>query len=244
MGKIATYIFFDIQTNGYKGRYHHGAVQIAEICMIAVKRLHIEAREDEPRNLNKFKMCFWLNYVMSERVVLRSGLTKPILQNEVMFNEDVCNVINSFISCQEKPVCMIAHNAFELHFPLLKYQFNLLKVSFTSDDLLCIDSLYAFYDIMKPENSKSTNSVRSIHNKPGRSVYKNLVRRKFYDVKPKESYRLYDIYKRVINGDLVPYNAESHCKMIMKLAIEKSEEFVAWVERNHCLFAEVPIVRM
>ncbi|XP_047019089.1 three prime repair exonuclease 2-like isoform X2 [Helicoverpa zea] len=237
MGKIATYIFFDIQSNGYPGPCHI-EVQIAEICMIAVKRMHIEAREEQPRTLNKFKMCFRLRYVIADIVALRSGLTKPVLKNEAEFNKDVFNIINTFISCQEKPVCMIAHNAFEFHFPLLKYHFHQLKVSLPND-ILCTDSLYALYDIMEPENNKNT-----IHNKPGRTAYKNVVRTKYYDVKPKESYRLSDIYSRVINGDLTPYNSENNCKMIMKLAIEKSEEFVAWVERNHCLFSEVPIMYM
>ncbi|XP_047019088.1 three prime repair exonuclease 2-like isoform X1 [Helicoverpa zea] len=238
MGKIATYVFLDAVTNKETAQYK-GELKIAELCMIAVKRKHIELRQEEPRTQNKFKMCFWVYYIHDDDYSRRTGLSSINMRNETNFNNDAFNAINSFLSCLEKPVCMIAHDGFKVHFPVLKYHFHNLKVSLPND-YLCTDSIYAFYDIMEPETKGGTKSSRSRHNKPGVKLHKNMVRETFYDEEPKESYKLCDIFSRVIKGDLTPYNAENHCQMIMKLAIEKNDAFVAWVERNHCRFSGVP----
>nr|XP_021182277.2 three prime repair exonuclease 2 [Helicoverpa armigera]XP_049696614.1 three prime repair exonuclease 2 [Helicoverpa armigera] len=229
MGKIATYVFFDVATDG--------TFTIAELCMIAVKRKHIELREKEPRTQNKFKLCFWFRDYNEKYT--RPESFKEVFYIDEKFNEDVCNSVNSFLSCLEKPVCIIAHDGFNLHFPLLKYRFSRFKCSLP-DDLLCTDSIYAFYDLMALEDKQLSKSSRSKRNKPGVKLYKYLVRKTFYDEVPTESYELCDIYNRVINGDLTPDDTENHCKMIMQLAIEKSKEFVTWVEGNHCRLSEVP----
>ncbi|PZC83672.1 hypothetical protein B5X24_HaOG207199 [Helicoverpa armigera] len=239
MGKIATYVFLDITTNGYPLE-HPWCIEIAELCMIAVKRKCIENRQIEPRTQNKFKMCFWI-YCGFYKTGRRTRLSKEDLYEAIQFNEDVCNTINSFLSCLEKPVCIIVHDGFKVQLPLLKVKFSRLTCSLP-DDLMCTDSIYAFYDILTLENKEGTNSSRSKHSKPGVKVYKNMVRETFYDKELKESYVLSHIYSRVINGDLIPYEAENHCQMIMQLAIEKSKEFVAWVERNHCRLSEVPLL--
>ncbi|PZC83671.1 hypothetical protein B5X24_HaOG207198 [Helicoverpa armigera] len=203
--------------------------------------MYIENRQIEPRTQNKFKVCFWFFCGFYKTPSSRTGLSKENFYDSILFNDDVCNAINSFLSCLEKPVCIIAHDGFKLQFPLLKVKFSRSKCSLL-DDLMCTDSIYAFYDILALENKEGTKSSRSKHSKPGVKVYKNMVRENVYDKEPKESYVLCDIYRRVLKGDLIPYEAEDHCQMIMQLAIEKSKDFVAWVERNHCRLSEVPLL--
>ncbi|PZC83670.1 hypothetical protein B5X24_HaOG207197 [Helicoverpa armigera] len=237
MRKIATYVFLDITTNGYPLACRW-SIDIAELCMIAVKRKHIEYGQIEPRTQNTFKMCFYVYRGTYKRKAPNTGLHNENFDEAVHFNEDVCNTIISFLSCLEKPVCMIAHDGFKLHLPLLKVKFG----DSLPDDLRCTDSIYAFYDIMTLKNKESTKSYSSKNNKPGVKKYKDIVRKKFYDEDPKESYELFDIYSRVINGDLTQYNAEDQCQMIIQLAIEKRREFVTWVEGNHCRLSEVPLL--
>uniref|UniRef100_A0A2A4J5V7 Exonuclease domain-containing protein n=1 Tax=Heliothis virescens TaxID=7102 RepID=A0A2A4J5V7_HELVI len=265
MGKIATYLFLDVQSTGYPGSTH-GEVRITELCMIAVKKLDVKKSKDEPRIQYKFRLCFNPEKRVEEQISQQNGLTQAVLKSEAKFNNDVYSGINSFIKCLMKPVCMIAHNAFKLHFPLLKYHINKMQAALP-DDLLCTDSIYCFYDIFnteiyteprenteencnKAEENESFNSGarKSDEDQIKRHMkgqsYENLVQSVFYEVAPKELYNLSHVYRSVTTGNLGKYSAENNCRMIMKIAIENSDRFIEWVELNHCPFSQVPITAM
>lgn len=150
---IATYVFLDLQSSGLPGRTH-GEVQITELCMLAVKRLHFLDLEpgQQPRVHYKFRMCFQPDKRLNQKSGAIIGLTKTLLKHEAEFNQDVFDVINCFINCLEKTVCLIDQNAFEFHFQLLKYHFDKIDVKLPND-IMCTDSAYAFFDILEAENS-------------------------------------------------------------------------------------------
>ncbi|XP_063893128.1 three-prime repair exonuclease 1-like [Helicoverpa armigera] len=152
MSKIATYVFFDLQTTGLP-RTWHGEVRIIELCMLAVKRLQLtdlSHSAEKPPIQFKFKMYFDPQKDLHPMSSVLTKLSKDLLKDEPEFNTDVIDAMNSFLSCLEKPVCLVGHNAFIFHFPLLQYHINKLKVSLLGD-IMCSDSIYAFYDILEPE---------------------------------------------------------------------------------------------
>uniref|UniRef100_A0A2A4J5B2 Exonuclease domain-containing protein n=1 Tax=Heliothis virescens TaxID=7102 RepID=A0A2A4J5B2_HELVI len=265
--KIATYVFLDLQTTNYPGTVH-GEVRITELCMVAVKRAHVEAYESEPAIQNKIKMYFNPEKKVDPKISRQNGLTQSFLKNEAEFNKDVFNLMNSFINCLKKPVCMIAHNALKFHFPLLQFHFKRMNVSFPSD-VMCTDSIYCLFDILEPEcyikpriiteenydeeseDSDSPDGIdrknaladierRTKKSKIGPSSYNFLKRPIFYTLGPKDSYKLDDVYERVIHSERQDMEAENHCRKLIEIATAKSDDFCAWVDRNHCRFSEVP----
>lgn len=258
MDKVKTYLFLDLQATGYPGTAH-GEIRITEICLLAVKGVDVEKTRYEPRIQYKFKMCFNPEKKVEEEISQQNGLTLAVLKSETKFNKDVCNAITSFVKCLKKPVCMIAHNAFKFHFPLLKYHMDRMKVAMP-DDLLCTDSIYCYYDILKrelyvkprekseenceEESAESKSDPVEIKRDMRDRKYENLVQNVFYEVAPKELYNLSHVYKSVTSGDLKQYDAETNCRMMLKIAIDYKHDFMEWVKRQHCPFSEVPIIPM
>lgn len=243
---IATYVFLDLQSSGLPGRAH-GEVQITELCMLAVKRQHLLDTEpgQQPRVQYKLRMVFQPDKRLDTKSGSMTGLTKTLLKHEAEFNQDVFDTINCFISCLEKPVCLIGQNAFEFHFQLVKYHFDKINVKL-SDDILCTDSVYAFFDILEAENQTSNivDIFANQRNQVGKK-YHLLLRRKFYlKIQSRQSYKLMDIYWRVTHSTLTTHRAENQCIMIMQIAITRAQKFVDWVEQYHCHFSEVPIMIM
>ncbi|XP_021193307.3 three prime repair exonuclease 2 [Helicoverpa armigera] len=265
--KIATYVFLDIQTTNYPETVH-GEVRITELCMIAVKRAHVEGYENQPPIQNKIKMYFNPEKKVDTKISRMNGLTQAFLKHEAEFNKDVFNLMNSFINCLKKPVCLIAHNALKFHFPVLKFHFRRMNVEFPND-LMCTDSIYCLFDILEPEfyegpreiteenyddESEDSDSPEGIDRKNeladmerrtkkakiGPSSYDRLKRPIFYTLGPRNSYKLHDIYERVIKYEKEDMEAEAICEKLMKIATAKSDEFASWVDRNHCKFNEVP----
>ncbi|CAG4951846.1 unnamed protein product [Parnassius apollo] len=69
------------------------------------------------------------------------------------------------------------------------------------------------------------------------------VRRRFPwsdGTKPRDSYKLKDIYERVLNlPGIEAHRAENDCIMALQVSVALAKDFVEWVDANHCPFAEV-----
>ncbi|XP_013144787.1 PREDICTED: uncharacterized protein LOC106108232 [Papilio polytes] len=79
---------------------------------------------------------------------------------------------------------------------------------------------------------------------PRKFERKNLskVRRRFpwSGAKPKDSYKLKNIYERVLNrAGIEAHRAENDCIMALEISAALNKDFVKWVDENHCLFADV-----
>lgn len=240
---LATYVFMDLQSSGLPGD-DHGDVQITELCLLAVKRAHLISTDNlAPRVQYKLRMCFNPQKKVDQTSAATSRLNLSLLKNEANFNNDVYNTINSFIRCLEKPVCLIGHNAFEFHFPLLQYHLNKMHVTL-SDDIMCTDSAYAFSDLEPVLENSINNSLLS--KKTGKNnnktkMFSELWREEFCTY-PIESEQVPDERRRVGVDDerLKIEGAEYNCFMIMKIAKAQGKAFTKWVEQHHCPFSEVP----
>ncbi|XP_026727533.1 uncharacterized protein LOC113493737 [Trichoplusia ni] len=151
MVQIETYVFIDLETTGLPN-LQNNETKITELSMVAVSRTALlsATRLALPRVINKFTKCLNPQRQIDQVSSKITGLTNDLLENETAFNLNVFNTINSYLELFQKPVCLIAQNGHTFDFPILKYHFELLNCALPKD-ILCADSLYAFYDLGKDE---------------------------------------------------------------------------------------------
>ncbi|XP_026727532.1 uncharacterized protein LOC113493736 [Trichoplusia ni] len=153
MARVETYVFLDLETTGLP-KYELNKSRITELSMVAVSRDHVvETRPGAlPRVISKFTKCFNPQRMIYPIGAEFTGLCNDLLENETAFNKNVFNTINNYLELFRKPICLIAENGHNCDFPILKNHFVKLNCTLP-DDVLCADSLYAFYDILKIHES-------------------------------------------------------------------------------------------
>ncbi|GLV42790.1 uncharacterized protein CBL_03530 [Carabus blaptoides fortunei] len=80
-----------------------------------------------------------------------TGLYNDELVNESSFNEVSLNLLINFVARLLQPVCLVAHNGFKFDYPILRNHIELVGKTFP-DNVVCIDSLLAFRDILTQPN--------------------------------------------------------------------------------------------
>ncbi|XP_068624889.1 three prime repair exonuclease 2-like [Battus philenor] len=152
---VATYVFVDLETTGLPSE-EINRTKITELSMVAVKREHLLDTKAgaTPRVQNKLTLCFNPCRLVQPGSTQTTGLCNDLLEHETRFNLDAYGVIISFLKVLAKPVCLIAQNGHRFDFPIIKNHLEKLHVSFPSD-LLCADSLYAFFDILETNSSRT-----------------------------------------------------------------------------------------
>ncbi|KAF9806726.1 hypothetical protein SFRURICE_011430 [Spodoptera frugiperda] len=246
MQPIATYVFIDLQSNGLPGKR---IVEITEIAMVAIKRVHfLNTSPDEvPRVQYKLHKCFSTDGDMDKKSISLTGLKPNLLEDEPVFNKQACELINTFINCLEKPVCLIGHNALKFHLQLLKYHLDELNFKLTGEDeILCSDSIYAFFDILQADDIRAytKDHLKKPLTKP-MSFFK-LYRERFYRaIGMKRSYQLGALYDEIVGEPFLEWNwAENNCIKIMSIALTMKKEFEKWIANNHCVFSDVSLMIM
>lgn len=269
MAHICTYVFLDLEATGIP-KEEGNKTRITEISLIAIKRQHLlECKPgEEPRVQQKMTLCLNPLRLVHPEVTSLTGLCNFALEHEPTFNKELCSTLQSFLSLLTKPICLIAQNGFKFDFPLLKNHLESLNLNF-DEDLLCADSLYAFYDILEKPNLASCSSEQDFKNggielsmqelneiTPKKQIIKSSTsiknlkckphskaKRKLFwenNERPKHRFDLKGIYERLLNEKpKESHRAEADCVMVIKCAAVVSEQFTSWVEDNHCLFREV-----
>lgn len=140
-------------------KYELNKSRITELSMVAVSRDHVvETRPGAlPRVVSKFTKCFNPKRMIYPIGAEFTGLCNDLLENETAFNLNVFNTIKNYLELFRKPVCLIAENGNVCDFPILKNHFEKLNCALPND-ILCADSLYAFYDILKIHESVNRQS--------------------------------------------------------------------------------------
>ncbi|CAH0596851.1 unnamed protein product [Chrysodeixis includens] len=160
MKRIETYVFLDLETTGFPSQ-ELNKTKITELSMVSISRQQMEGTAGTfPQLLSKFTKCFNPERPVAPGSADITGLCNFLLENETTFNENVCNTINSYLDLFQKPVCLLAHNGHGFDFPILKKHFEKLNCSLSSD-VLCADSLYAFYDILRKDGSVNEQSCNT-----------------------------------------------------------------------------------
>ncbi|CAH0717992.1 unnamed protein product, partial [Brenthis ino] len=225
----------DMETTGIT-EHEIQKTKITELSLIAVERKHLVATRNGlmPRVQNKITLC------LNPQKLILPG-----------------------------PVCLIAHNGLYYDFPILKSHLEKIGAKF-SVDLLCSDSLYAFYEIMENTkikwnneiietidlvdddeddiqslNEKTPKKYQIIENKTPNKLNPNtpsrmLQGRMWFNNKPKESYKLKNIYKRLLDrSPREAHRAENDCLMMLECSVALSKDFVQWVDKNNCRFSDI-----
>lgn len=164
MPAIATYVFVDLETTGLP-QQEINKTKITEVSFVAVKREHVLVTRKgcAPRVQQKLTLCLNPRRMVQPDCTKVTGLCNDLLEHEPFFNEEVFNVINSFLNLLTKPVCLIAQNGHNFDFPILKNHFEKLGASL-ADDIACADCYHAFYDIMEEmkRNNKEASTSTSV----------------------------------------------------------------------------------
>lgn len=266
MAPIATYVFFDLETTGLP-REEFNRTKITELCMVAVKREHVldTLPGHVPRVLHKLTRCFNPGKRITERSSELTGLDNFLLEHENYFDITIFDIINNFLNTLTKPVCLVTHNGFNFDFPILKRQLDMLNVRF-SGDVLCADSLDAFSDILEEKKTKitivetekvdevdlaadnclsmqsvnETTPIQKVTLKRPHNPGKARQRLPFSEKRLKDSYKLPDIYERVLGRTAVnAHRAETDCILSLEIAVVLSKEFTSWVDVHYRQFSEV-----
>ena len=196
MAPIQTFVYIDFATE-YQGE------AVTEVSLLAT-----------PRNL-----------ILDPKALEPSDKLTLNFKSGGAFNLASYNEINQFINRQQKPVCLVAHNGNTFDFPILKRELRQLDVTL-ADDLLCADSLFAFYDILEHPDNYYGNAVRTI----------------FFvgKTKPAISYELGEIYKREVGFPPVkPHPPENDNIMNFRISRKLGARFLTWTDRIQRQFADV-----
>ncbi|CAG9792616.1 unnamed protein product [Diatraea saccharalis] len=105
-----------------------------------------------------------------------------------------------------------------------------------NDNLLKQENTLNMKTVNETTPKRSVNSYKFVH----KNVCKAKRRFPWSGEKPKESYKLANIYERVMNRPaLEAHRAENDCILALECAVALGKDFVDWVDNNHYLFTDV-----
>lgn len=270
MSSVASYVFLDLETTGFPREENNKTKITEISLVAVKREHVLDTRVGaSPRVQNKLTLCLNPRKLVSPESTKVTGLCNDLLEQETDFNIEVFNLINTFLNVLTKPVCLVAQNGQYFDFPILKRHVEYLKVSL-SDDLLCADCYHAFYDIETErkkakmitkvidneepgspdlytlENTLAMQSVNEETPVKKTKFCKSLIskaKRRFpwnEDSKPKESYKLKNVYERLLNRPaLEAHRAENDCILALECCVALGKDFVEWIDNNHIPFTEV-----
>ncbi|XP_063365817.1 three prime repair exonuclease 2-like [Cydia amplana] len=208
-----------------------------------------------PRVQLKLTLCF--NPGLEE--LLNGGFSITELKPEKSFDE-CFELIDNFLGVLTEPVYLVAHNGFNFDFPILKKH---LKAKKFSKDVLCADTFYGFYDILEKKSRGINVDIESttvqlansnLDDSPEESKKRleDLRQANADRVKknngfpwgkkgnrPAKSYKLTDIYERVLKCKPEDaHKGDIDCQLMIRIAVKLSKEFVKWVGKNHSSFGD------
>ncbi|XP_030853094.1 uncharacterized protein LOC115929080 [Strongylocentrotus purpuratus] len=99
-----------------------------------------------PRIIDKLTLCVDPRKYTSPQSARITKLDKRNLDKnkKLPFDEDVICMLNLFLSRQQAPVCMVAHNGLRFDFAILRSELSQLTTGDLPADLYCVDSLSGF----------------------------------------------------------------------------------------------------
>ncbi|XP_005414176.1 PREDICTED: three prime repair exonuclease 2 [Chinchilla lanigera] len=143
----ATFVFLDLEATGLPSM----DPEIAEISLFAVHRSSLENPERGesgapvlPRILDKLTLCMSPQRPFTAKASEITGLSSEGLAQcrKAGFDSAVVRSLQAFLSRQEGPICLVAHNGFDYDFPLLCTELQRLGAHLPQDTV-CLDTLPA-----------------------------------------------------------------------------------------------------
>lgn len=181
----STLVFFDIRTTGIP-KFHY-RTRITELSFRSVERSQFLSTGNQqldesqlPRVTNGINLCINPGRTVDLLATDTFLLDNYNLEHQSPFNEDVFNVIFSFLNRLKKPVCLIAQNGYKFDYPIFKaeleklgkvFSISYFKLCYTRllfsncvkqrlpDDLMCADSLPILKTFL-PRDSRKQSSKK------------------------------------------------------------------------------------
>ncbi|KAJ2940939.1 hypothetical protein O0L34_g10201 [Tuta absoluta] len=157
MPKIASLVFFDIETTGLPFQ-ENNQTKIIEFSFVATLRKQLE---QTPYGL--LPPVRKLSFVLNPQKPICAGVTKLTgisledLEKAPTFREKVKTIV-AFLEDLQSPVCLVAHNGNSFDFKILLAELYDASAHLP-EDLLCVDSLMGFRRILSNSNINHINLV-------------------------------------------------------------------------------------
>ncbi|XP_057369139.1 three-prime repair exonuclease 1-like [Daphnia carinata] len=253
-------VFFDLETTGIPA-FH--SPKITELSFCAVERnqfLHGQPKQ-VPRVTNRLNLCIYPSRLVDPVASDKTKLDNYNLEHQSKFDEDVFNVIYSFLNRLKKPVCLIAHNGFRFDFPILRSEIAKLDKELP-DEIFCADSLHIFRKLQRPSANSSSviedttkttvesplvstpvNPFQLINEKTPEKKERNelkFTRNTEMKCRKRLTFRLEDVYERVYGQKPVTSHvAEADVIALLLSAIATPIEFLNAIDCDSVPFTSI-----
>ncbi|XP_063966581.1 uncharacterized protein LOC129277377 [Lytechinus pictus] len=161
---IKSFVFLDFETSHLFPTHRP---KIIELSLIAINRaglldqdvntsLYLAKNHENstfdlskvslPRIVDKLTLCLdpGKNTSPHSARLTKMGKRKLDINKKLPFDEGVVTMLNIFLSRQDAPVCLVAHNGMRFDFPILRSELSGLTTGDPPAELYCLDTLKGF----------------------------------------------------------------------------------------------------
>ncbi|XP_057574126.1 three prime repair exonuclease 2 [Hippopotamus amphibius kiboko] len=217
--RAETFIFLDLEATGLPSV----DPEIAEICLFAVHRSSLENPEyDEsgapmlPRVLDKLTLCMSPERPFTAKASEITGLSSEGLARcrKAGFDNAVVQVLEAFLSRQEGPLCLVAHNGFDYDFPLLCTELRRLGAHLPRDTI-CLDTLPVLRGLDRAHSHGTRAQV-------GKGYSLGSLFRRYFQAEPSAA-----------------HSAEGDVHTLLMVFLHRAPELLAWADGQALSWAHV-----
>ena len=205
--QFSTFIFLDLETTGLRK-----PVEITELSMIAVERTHLinsSKTKSIPRLLDKFTTCVRPKKEIESYASMVTCITNEDLENKKEFDSELGKIVRSFITRQQQPACLVAHNGDHFDFKILVSHLEAVGITLP-ESVYVSDSLKAFRKQHKEAKNNSKNEQIAQEDENGKC-------KRF-------SCSLKNLYDSFVGGEFEnAHSAEGDALALLRLVIHKPD---------------------
>ncbi|XP_006043764.2 three prime repair exonuclease 2 [Bubalus kerabau] len=217
--RAETFVFLDLEATGLPSV----DPEIAELSLFAVHRSSLEDLKcDEsgaplpPRVMDKLTLCMSPERPFTAKASEITGLSREGLGRcgKAGFDSTVVQMLQAFLSRQEGPVCLVAHNGFDYDFPLLCTELRRLGAHLPQDTV-CLDTLAALQGLDRA-HSHGTRA------QGGKSYSLGSLFRRYFQAEPSAA-----------------HSAEGDVHTLLMVFLHRATELLAWADKQALSWAHV-----
>lgn len=138
------------------------------------------------------------------------------MQNQEPFDENTATAVISFLKHLRKPVCMLAHNGKLFDFPILKAEFEKLKIQMPSD-IYIVDTLVGIRTMGIPDLPFSQKLHKDVKFKKNGCISYSL-----------PNLHLYFFGKQHLGC----HSSEGDCIALGKVCHKLRDKIIPWIDEN------------
>ncbi|KAM5221956.1 three prime repair exonuclease 2 [Ctenodactylus gundi] len=217
--RAETFVFLDLEATGLPSV----DPEIAEISLFAVHRSSLENPDrDEsgtpvlPRVLDKLTLCMCPERPFAAKASEITGLSiEGLVQSrKAGFDSNVVRTLQAFLSRQEGPICLVAHNGFDYDFPLLCTELQRLGAHLPQDTV-CLDTLPALRGLDRAHSHGTRAQGR-------------------------KSYSLGSLFQRYFQAEpSAAHSAEGDVHTLLLIFLHRAAELLAWADERARSWARI-----